>query len=380
MKKAFRHLDKPLLIVTLLLFIFGLIMVFSASNVTAFARYLTSPYYYFIKQAIFLAGGLVLFLLMIRRNTKLYGILSWPFIIGIIAMLVILLVVGKLKNQAASWFDLGFFSIQPSEFAKILIIIWMARYYEVNEHKLDRYGVVLAPLIVAGCITFLILLQPDLGTAVIFAGIAFAIFLCEPISKKIKRQVLGTAFCVLLIAVFVLLSSGQSLINSRQLERLNFTNPCDRLLDTGSQVCNGYIAINNGGLTGRGLGNSTQKYLYLAEPYTDFIFTIIVEELGVIGAFLLLGAYIFILYRIIRIGKRSYTNRGAVMCYGIAVYIFLHIAINLLGVLGLMPLTGVPLPFMSYGGSFTICLVVALTVVQRVCIETEIRIKEKKNA
>lgn len=379
MKKVFRNLDKPLLVITLLLFVFGLIMVFSASNVTAFARYSASPYYYFLKQAIFLGAGLFAFLLMIKRNTKLYGILSWPILIIIIGMLAVLLVVGKLKNQAASWFDLGFFSIQPSEFAKVFIIIWMARYYEVNEERLDRYGVVLVPLIVSFIVAFLIMLQPDLGTAIIFIGIVFAIFLMEPIHPKIKRQVLGTAFCGIFIAALVLVSSGTKLINARQLQRFDFTNPCDRLLDTGSQVCNGYIAINNGGLTGLGLGNSTQKYLYLAEPYTDFIFTIVVEELGVLVALIILVCYIFVLYRIIRTGKQSYTNRGAVMCYGVAVYMFLHIIVNLLGVLGLIPLTGVPLPFLSYGGSYTLCLIIALSLVQRVSVETGIRNELKKN-
>ena len=117
------------------------------------------------------------------------------------------------------------------------------------------------------------------------------------------------------------------------------------------------------------MGNSTQKYLYLPEPYTDFIFAIVVEELGVLTGIGLILAYIFILYRILLIGRNSLTNRGATMCYGVAIYLFLHIAVNLLGIFGLIPMTGVPLPFMSYGGSFTICLIAALTIVQRVSVE-----------
>ena len=146
-------------------------------------------------------------------------------------------------------------------------------------------------------------------------------------------------------------------------------------------MCNCYIAINNGGLTGVGLGNSTQKYLYLPEPYTDFIFAIIVEELGVVTGIFIILLYMFVLYRILLIGRRSPNNRGATLCYGVAIYIFLHIAINLLGIMGLMPLTGVPLPFMSYGGSFTICLIAALTIVQRVSYENGIlKEKSKENA
>ena len=169
------------------------------------------------------------------------------------------------------------------------------------------------------------------------------------------------------------------MLQARQLSRFDFRNPCSKLLTNGSQVCNGYIAINNGGLTGVGLGNSTQKYLYLPEPYTDFIFAVIVEEMGSIFGVGIILLYMFILYRILLIGRNSYTNRGSLMCYGVAIYIFCHIAVNLLGLFGLIPLTGVPLPFMSYGGSFTICLVAALTIVQRVNIENKIRdsLKEK---
>ena len=136
-------------------------------------------------------------------------------------------------------------------------------------------------------------------------------------------------------------------------------------------MCNGYIAINNGGLTGVGIGKSTQKYLYLPEPYTDFIFDIIIEELGVLVGIVILLLYMLVLYRILAIGRQSSSNTGAIICYGVAIYIFLHIAVNLTGILGLVPLTGVPLPFMSYGGSFTICLIIALAAVQKVAIENK---------
>ena len=129
---------------------------------------------------------------------------------------------------------------------------------------------------------------------------------------------------------------------------------------------------------GVGLGNSTQKYLYLPEPYTDFIFAIIVEELGVITGIAIIILYFIVLLRILIIGRASPTNRGAVLCYGIAAYIFLHISVNLLGIMGLIPMTGVPLPFMSYGGSFTICLIAALTIVQRVNIDTKLYNEKKK--
>ena len=162
---------------------------------------------------------------------------------------------------------------------------------------------------------------------------------------------------------------------ARQISRLDFAYPCsqEKFYTTGNQVCNSYIAFNNGSLTGKGLGNSTQKYLYLAESHTDFIFAIIVEEFGFIGAILIILLYIILLYKIISIGNKSTSSRGAIICYGVAIYIFLHISINLLGIMGWLPLTGIPLPFLSYGGTFTLCLIIALSMVQRVAIESKMK-------
>ena len=131
-KIVFKYLDKPLLIVSVLLFIIGLIMVFSSSNVTAYMSHAVSPYNYFIKQAIFLFVGLCLFIFMIKFNTKLYGMTSWILLIAISASLVVLLIYGKATNNAVSWFDFGPVSLQPSEFIKVIYIIWVARFYEIN--------------------------------------------------------------------------------------------------------------------------------------------------------------------------------------------------------------------------------------------------------
>ncbi|MBR3210889.1 MAG: FtsW/RodA/SpoVE family cell cycle protein [Bacilli bacterium] len=373
MRRRFKYLDKPLLIVTVFLFIIGLVMIFSASNVTAYMSHAVNPYYYFLRQARFLGVGLVLFFIMIGFNTKTYGKMSNLLLVGNIAALVILLIYGSAKNNAVSWFEFGFGSskvmIQPSEFVKVISIVFLADYYENNKGKLNGWIKCLFPIGVCGGIALLIAAQPDLGTMIIYSLIVFIIFVSIPMSKEIKYKTVFIGLAVAGLGAFAILGMGKSLLRETQMERFNFKRPCDRILEDGNQVCNCYIAINNGGLTGVGLGNSTQKYLYLPEPYTDFIFAIIVEELGVIMGIIILLAYLYVIYRILVIGRRSYTNRGAILCYGVAFYIFLHIAVNLLGIMGLMPMTGVPLPFMSYGGSYTICLVAALTIVQRVSID-----------
>ena len=159
---------------------------------------------------------------------------------------------------------------------------------------------------------------------------------------------------------------------------MNFLNPCSRYKeDSGYQVCNSYIAIHNGGLRGVGLGNSTQKYMYLPEAHTDFIFSIIVEELGLIIAVLIIIGYFVMLFAILKIAKKATNLRNSILAYGIFTYIFAHIIINLMGILGIIPLTGVPLPFLSYGGSYGICVVIAMAIIQRINIEN--RVEEKRN-
>ena len=374
-KDIIKNIDKPLFILTLILFVLGLIMIFSASNVTSYMNG-GSPYAYFFRQGLFLIVSFIFCIFMVKFNTKFYGMMSNILLIAFVAVLILLLIYGKATNYAVSWIPIGPFTLQPSEFIKIIMIVFMARFYEVHEKRLDKFFIAIIPLIIGVVITFLIMLQPDLGTAIIFASLTGLIFFSSPVSKTIKLKVVGLFLGMAVLVAAVLIMTGGSILQARQLERFNFTRPCDRLLDTGNQVCNGYIAINNGGLTGIGLGNSTQKYLYLPYPYTDFIFAVVVEELGLIVGIAIILAYLYLLYRILKIGRESYTNRGALLCYGVAVYIFLHVIVNLMGLFGLMPMTGVPLPFLSYGGSFTLCLMVSLAVVQRVNIENRLRDKK----
>ena len=183
--------------------------------------------------------------------------------------------------------------------------------------------------------------------------------------KVFKFLIVGVA-----IVGLWFLYSGADILNSRQLSRLKFQNPCSRYTEeTGYQVCNGFIAIKNGGLLGAGLGNSTQKYLYLPESHTDFIFPIIVEELGLVVGILIVIGYLAILLRILKVAKETYNLRNSILCYGTFIYLAAHVLVNLCGVLALIPLTGVPLPLLSYGGSYTINVVLVLFVVLRVSIE-----------
>lgn len=386
-----KNIDKWLLIVSILLFGIGTIMIFSASNVSFYMSGAASPYKYLIRQIIILVTGIGIggffLVLNLRSSTKFSSFCNYLLLIS----LWLLFVFGKVSNNARSWFDLGPFNIQPSEFFKIFSIVWLAKYFDDKNKDYSKITTILFPIAMCGLGLIAILLQPDLGTGVILFMIVAIIFLLSTIPTKIKKNMVLFGVGALAIIVLWGMVSGKGIISDRQMSRITSvlasSSPCseENYYTTGNQVCNGYIAINNGGMKGLGLGNSIQKYLYLPEAHTDFIFCIIIEELGLRTGLLILFLYIILLTRIILIGKRSLNNRDSLICYGAAFYIFVHIMVNLCGVFGMLPMTGVPLPFMSYGGSYTWCLIIILSFVQRVNIETKMLSmrevgKEKKKA
>ena len=380
MKKLFSKMDIWLLIIMVIYSIVGLIMIFSASSVSTVLRYNVPQYHFFLRQAIFLLASFILgFLIVIRFPTSKYKYIAPFAIVGIIVALVGLFAYGRITNNAQSWYDLGFFNLQPSEFSKSIIIVFLAvAYSRLEKKKVNNIYAFLIPVAICLFIAVLIALQPDFGTALIICGIVFFIFISIPYVKQNFIKVLKIGVVCLVVAALALLYSGAEIFNSRQMKRFEFRNPCERYQeDTGYQVCNGFIAIHNGGLFGVGLGNSSQKYLYLPESHTDFIFPIIVEELGLLVGVLLIVGYMIMLWRILKIARAAENLRLSILAYGVFLYLLFHILINLLGILALIPLTGVPLPLLSYGGSFTINVVIMLFVVERVNIENK-TIKAKR--
>ncbi len=379
MKKTLTRMDNQLLVITLAFFVFGLIMILSASSMESYMRYGYSPYYYFIRQAIFLGVGLFISFITINIPSKVFRKFSLLLILVIMFILGGLQVFGYLAKGSKSWIQLGPVNIQPSEFAKIFIVMFLANYYDKNKEKLNNTWSLIKPLIPCIIVVILVMLQPDLGTAGIITLITILLFYAVPLRSNYRKNInmLLVSGIILLSLVFVITKG--SFLKGYQLNRFNFLDPCERYQEeSGYQLCNSFIAFTNGGTTGQGLGKSTQKYLYLPESYTDFIFPIIVEELGLVVGIIIIMLYLYILYRIYRIARRSTNLYNSMIAYGIGVYIFLHIAINLIGVMGIGPLTGVPLPFLSYGGSYTISLMFGLSLVQRSAIETNTEIVKKK--
>ena len=367
--RIIKRIDKPLLILSIVLFAVGLVTIFSASNVTAYMLNDADPSRYFMKELIFLLAGTIMAYVFVHIPTSKYSVLSWLATIAVGVVIVLLALLGQMINGMSGWINYNGLGIQPSEFAKIFIIPLIATFYDANVKHRGDFSRMMIPMIMAAIITGTIVLRGDLGTAIIFFGLSALMFFFSPVSKTIKIKCSIFGIFMALVLALVVIVGGDKIIPADKLERFNYEDPCSRYITSGNQLCNGYIAINGGGLTGKGLGNSTQKYLYLPEAHTDFIFAIYVEEFGVVGAIVLFILYFVLLVRIIVIGKRASKIGNSLICYGVSFYIFMHIMVNLTGVLGILPMTGVPLPFMSYGGSICWCLLLALTMVQRIAYE-----------
>ncbi len=382
MKKLLRRMDKPLFFATVLLCVIGLVMVFSASSVSAVLQYKVDTYYFFKKQFIVMLAGFIFgIFFLLKFPISKYHHLKSLMMIGIIFALAGLFFYGTVTNSALSWYNLGLFSLQPSEFAKTVVIIYMACYFGKNINCEKRFFF-LRPIIACAIVAGLIFVQPDLGTAAIIGLLVFFMFMAVPFSKDDKDvkafKIFGVVSILLVVCIMIF---GGELLNSEQLDRLTYKDPCTRYQEkTGYQVCNGMIAINNGGLFGVGLGNSTQKYLYLPEAHTDFIFPIIVEELGAISGVGIILLYVFILFRILRISKRAKDLTGSLIAFGTFLVILLHLIINFGGILALIPLTGVPVPLLSYGGSVTLNTLIMIFITLRVSIESKKKEENNKGA
>lgn len=377
---TFNLMNKPLLFLSLGLLIFGLFMILSASSMESYVRYDKSPYEYFLRQGLFIIASLIASIIVIKIPTKTYArfekvILVIPFI-----LLAAVFLFGTEVNNAKSWLRFGPIRLQPSEFIKIIYIIYLAVYYERNKDHLDDKWTILFPIIMAMITFFIIAMQPDLGTATILAMLVGILFYAVPMPKVFKQYVNKLLVGGIVLVAVLMIVTGGSILKPYQRDRLNFFYPCERYQEqSGYQLCNSFIALKNGGLTGQGIGKSTQKYLYLPEGYTDFIFPIIVEEWGLFVGIAIIVLYFIVLYQIYKIAKAATNFRNSMIAYGVLAYMALHICVNLGGVLGLLPLTGVPLPFLSYGGSFCLSLMISLALVQRVSIETGLeKLKAKK--
>ncbi|PEH05164.1 cell division protein FtsW [Lactobacillus sp. UMNPBX5] len=354
----------------LVLCMIGIVMVYSASSAIEMQNGGT-PTSYLIKQTIYVIMGICCLLFGANYPLKYYRTPRFlrDSTLAMIGMLLFVLVLSHAVNGAKGWINLGVINIQPVEICKIYFILYlsdrMARVRARNDHFISSGG---GPWLVVALCLLLIVLQPDIGGMAINVMIVAVLFLACDFrwSFGISILLIIPIMCYLLVEKAV--ESG--LIHGYRMARfVAFLNPFGNASGSGSQLVNSYYAISNGGVFGSGLGNSVQKMGYLPEPNTDFIMSITSEELGLVGVSVILILLMIIICRMIQIGVRSNSMYEMLLCYGSATFILIEAFFNIGGVLGLLPITGVTFPFISYGGSSMLILSFTVGIIMNISIQ-----------
>lgn len=352
-KKFIKNIDFFLLICIYIIAAIGIVAIGSATHVQE-----TGSYSMVLRQVLWLVLGTVMFIAVISIDYSFLSSYSrYIYIVNIILLLMVM-AVGHQSKGAQSWISFGLFNFQPSEFAKVAIIITLSKYLSEKDGPLDNLNDVLTVLLHVGIPFVLIFIQPDLGTALVFVAITIGMLFIYGVDIKwILAGGITAAVSMPLIWFFALEVHQKNRI-------ITFLNPSLDPLGTGYHAIQSKIAIGSGMLTGRGLYNGTQTQLnFLPEAHTDFIFSVVGEELGFIGAASVVMVYLIILYRIIRIAMNAKDKFGMYMCVGVASMFLFQIFENIGMTIGLMPITGITLPFMSYGGSSFLSNMMALGLV-----------------
>lgn len=356
MKKV--NKDNLLILIPLfLILIIGVYMVYSSSSIWAKYTY-NDQFYYLKRQLIFVLIGLILMFLLSKINLKLLRKHSFKIlIIGFISLILVIIPgIGSQINGSRSWFKIGSFLVQPAETFKIIIVLYMADKLDKYYNKTTQFFKTIVVLLIPSILGFgLIMLQPDFGTGIVM--LAATIMMCVISKNKFKYYMVLTACGVLALGVLIFTSAYRS-------ERiLAFIDPYSDPLGSGFQTIQSMYAIGPGGILGKGLDSSYQKYFYLPEPQTDFIFAIFAEDFGFIGCVILIGLYTLLIYAMIKKALSEKTNFKCFLDIGLASLIIIQVCINLCVVVGLIPVTGITLPFMSYGGSSITMLLAAIGLI-----------------
>lgn len=341
MKK--RQIDFYFLTLVIILLSFGLVMVFSASSESS--RVLQGDAYFFIKrQAIWAVVGLVVMIIMSKIPYDKWKSLSKIAMVVAFALLILVLVIGKNTNGGKRWISLGAMQFQPSEVAKIAIIIFLAAIIEKNQKILPQFVRGLLPLLLlVGAVAGLILFEPHMSAAMVIVMVSCIMLICG--GAKIKHFLLMGLAAMPALAAMIIMAPYR-------LKRVTtFLDPFKDKLGDGWQIIQSLYAIGSGGLFGLGLGRSRQKFLYIPEPHNDFIFSILCEELGLLGALVVILLFALLIYRGIRIAMRAPDVFSCLLATGIMCLIAVQVIINIAVVTSSMPVTGMPLPFFSYGGT-----------------------------
>lgn len=363
------YMDYGILIPYLILSILGIIMVYSASS-PKLAMLGQNAGKDAIKQAGFFIVSLIGITFIYQMKTKVFQNKKFiMFAIGIISAMLILTKfshLGQSGGGADGWLNIAGITLQPAEFLKIVIIWYLAYILSRRQEKINQNfkDAALKPLVLIGGLIFLVLIQPDNGGAVILALIAGIMVFASGVNYLYTAIAIGGGVVGSYLLIKFISFTGGAIFPGRFQYVYNrfrtFSDPFVDPLGDGHQMINSYFAMINGGWFGLGIGNSIQKKGYLSAAQTDFMFSIVIEELGLVMAIIILGILLFLILRIFRIGIKSKNTFNSMMCIGIAGMILIQAFINIGGITGIIPLTGVTFPFLSSGGSSLITLSVGI--------------------
>ncbi|MET3575833.1 FtsW/RodA/SpoVE family cell cycle protein [Bhargavaea ullalensis] len=383
-KRYLRNFDFPLFFTWLVLCLFGLVMIYSASMVWAVNRYGWSADHFYRKQLINLtiaAPALFVGAFIPYRHYKRTGFMMLSLAVTGVLLLVVHFVGFGDDVGARSWIKLGPINIQPSEVAKIAFILYFAGVFSKKYEKgtIDDFNnSVMPPVTLLTLALFSILTETDLGATIILGVIGVSVMAASGMHPKTFFKFTGMVGAFLAVLVGGMLLFGKEVLTEGRMGRITtFLDPFADPLDKGFQIVNGYLAIGAGGLKGLGLGESIQKMGYLPEPQTDFIMAIISEELGIVGVAIVLGGLGFIVLRAIAIALKTKDPQARMIAAGIGSLFGFQTFVNLGGMTGLMPLTGVPLPFISYGGTSLILLSFAIGILLNVSMFAKSESRQK---
>jgi cell division protein FtsW len=336
--------DKWLFLATLALICASVVMVYSASALVALERF-QQPYLFVTRQMMWAAVGVAVLSIVMRIDYRAYrnDRLIW-ILLGLVGFMLIAVLFARPINGTRRWFGVGGFGIQPSELAKLAAIMFTALILERRRHRINELGYSLVPIgVIVGVLSGLILLEPDFGTAVSLLAVIGVMVFAAGISY---RYLLGAGL-LMLPALYVIMMQA----DYRRRRLLTFLDPWADPLGDGFQIIQSLIAVGTGGVFGKGLMSGVQKLFYLPEPHTDFIFAVISEETGLLGASMVVLCFCVIGWRGLRTAMRAPDSFGAFLALGITMMLVLQALVNISVVLGLMPTKGIPLPLVSNGGS-----------------------------
>jgi cell division protein FtsW len=351
--------DKFLFLATLLLVFASVVMVYSASAAMAEFRFGT-PYLFLVKQGLWAALGVALMAVVMQVDYRVWRqpVLVWAGL-GVAFLALVAVLFSTPINGTRRWFGIAGFGVQPSEIAKLAVIFFTAALLERRMQQVNDVKETLVPLgVVIGVLTGLILLEPDFGTSV-----------CLVVTAGLMLFSAGLSLRYVAVAAGVGLAAGAALIISspyRFKRILSFLSPEEDPLGAGFQLLQSLIAVGSGGVWGRGLMGGLQKLFYLPEPHTDFVYAVIAEELGLIGATLTLAAFVVITWRGLRVAGRAPDQFGSFLAIGLTTMIAVQAFLNLSVVLGMVPTKGIPLPFVSAGGSSLLINLVGMGILLNV--------------